>query len=396
MRHFSLFDLRVFEKEFESFNHGIIDGIIRNQDIFYVVFRNSDYALKFFSSFPGYRLVHVPKGQVVGEPILKDLTPSKIVKAKILNGDRIFAIWFNTRNSDFAFIFELIGSLSNFYLVNDKGKIVYVGRRVKDKRKLRPGSIYALPEKRVVKLDSIIDKIQLEDIKEGYICKHDCGIEFHIERPSNCNNLLVFKPYSYALDSYYSELYPNKVARDVNPEEILNQIEVLEANFPPDYTFNTNVVEVNGLKIPVEKGVNCSKLVGKLRAKIKALSKPRLVTNKDALSGILVFESPSGNRVLVGRSAESNQKITFMLAKKKDQVFHVANYPGAHVLLCDNGKPVSEKDIEFCAKLALKFSKAGGGKCEVRYAPVSEVFRKKGMPVGTFLFRKYKSIMVGK
>ncbi len=395
MRHFSLYDLRVFEREFERFDHKIVNEIKRSKDVFFIVFRNSDYALKFYSSFPGYRLVHVPKNQVIGDSILNDLTPSKVVKAKILNGDRVFAIWFNNRNSDYAFIFELIGSLSNFYVINDNGKVVYVGRRVKDKRKLRPGSMYTLPEKRVVKLDSIIDIIQLDDIKEGYICKNDSGIEFHIEKPSNCNNLLVFKPYSYALERFYSELYPEKEKIYVNSEEILNQIEVLEAHFPPDYTFETSFVEVDGVKIPVEEGVKCSKLVGKLRAKIKALNRPPL-GKKETLSGVSVYESPSGKKVFVGRSAESNQRITFMLAKKKDLVFHVANFPGAHVLLCYDGSPFTEEDVQFCAKLAVKFSKVGGGKCEVRYSPVSEVFRKRGMPKGTFLFRNFKSIMVEK
>jgi len=44
----------------------------------------------------------------------------------------------------------------------------------------------------------------------------------------------------------------------------------------------------------------------------------------------------------------------------------------------------------------LRHSKAGGGKQEIIYAPVSDIFRRKGMPKGLVLFKKYKSILLEK
>mgnify|MGYP005838563739 CR=1 FL=1 len=97
----------------------------------------------------------------------------------------------------------------------------------------------------------------------------------------------------------------------------------------------------------------------------------------------LAFKSPSGFSVLVGKSAKSNYRITFEIAKPHDLFFHVNGSPGAHVILRTEGHDVPEEDILFAARLALEHSRAGpGGKGLVSYTEKRYVVRPRGVKTG--------------
>lgn len=397
MQHYSLWDLRVFEGEFLRFSPLHLAEIRREGHTFFLVFRNQHYAVKFHSTFPGYRLVHVPESSLSGGEVLTDLVPAKVLSAKVLNNDRIFGIWLRNSNFDFAVIFELLASLSNFLVINSEGKVLYTGRRIRDKRGLRPGALYELPEKHTFeKLQRVFENLGALDpglIEKGYFCR---GEEQNCWSPVKLADAscIEYYPYTYAIEMYYETLEsPGQKAPD---ENILRKyIDIIQSSFTGDYVFDSDEIEVNSFKVPVSKGVKVSKLVGEWRAQLLARESRKVIKRKRE-SSILEFESPSGKTVLVGRSAEANHRLTFNLARKHDYIFHVRDYPGSHVILFTQGSEPSPEDVNFCARLALKYSKAGGGKIEVLYAPVSRVFRRIGMPKGLVMFRTYETVLVEK
>jgi predicted ribosome quality control (RQC) complex YloA/Tae2 family protein len=106
------------------------------------------------------------------------------------------------------------------------------------------------------------------------------------------------------------------------------------------------------------------------------------------------FETVSGWRVYVGRSAADNDRITFKLANGNDFWFHARETPGSHVLLKGSGEP-PQKAIHDAARLAAHFSKlkqAGGG--EVMYSQRKYLRRPKGGRPGQVLVTQEKVIAV--
>ncbi|MEO0216898.1 MAG: NFACT RNA binding domain-containing protein [candidate division WOR-3 bacterium] len=85
------------------------------------------------------------------------------------------------------------------------------------------------------------------------------------------------------------------------------------------------------------------------------------------------FILPSGARVYVGKSAESNMLLTFKYARPDDYFFHVRGYEGAHTLLrTETKKTLKREDIEMAASIAAYFSKAK----KQKRVPVSYTQRK--------------------
>lgn len=110
----------------------------------------------------------------------------------------------------------------------------------------------------------------------------------------------------------------------------------------------------------------------------------------DESGSLRLFRSPGGFDVLVGRSARQNDRLTFKLAAPDDYWFHVKDYAGAHVVLKLAGKRDAERaDLEFAARLAAGFSKAGRGeKVDVHVVRRKFLARPKGGAPGKVLVKK--------
>ncbi len=77
-----------------------------------------------------------------------------------------------------------------------------------------------------------------------------------------------------------------------------------------------------------------------------------------------VFRGPGGSRILVGRTAQDNHRLTFHIAPPHAWWFHIRDLPGAHVVISDPDPP--EEDLAEAARLAVWFSDArAGGEGEV-------------------------------
>jgi hypothetical protein len=108
------------------------------------------------------------------------------------------------------------------------------------------------------------------------------------------------------------------------------------------------------------------------------------------------FTSPSGFRVLVGRSARQNDVVTFKVAAPEDLWLHARERAGAHVVIRTAGaREVPDEDVRFAAELAAAWSRAPVGEpVEVHVARRKHVRKAKGAPAGQVAVRKSWTVRV--
>ncbi|KYK69226.1 fibronectin-binding A domain protein [Toxoplasma gondii TgCatPRC2] len=103
----------------------------------------------------------------------------------------------------------------------------------------------------------------------------------------------------------------------------------------------------------------------------------------------LKIDEDDGNwtTLIIGRTAEQNERVSLVVARPTDLWFHVRDFPGAHVILRGQGcswKP-TKHHMQLAADCACYFSK-GRGKSEqmaVTFTTAKNVSKVKGAPVGT-------------
>jgi predicted ribosome quality control (RQC) complex YloA/Tae2 family protein len=107
------------------------------------------------------------------------------------------------------------------------------------------------------------------------------------------------------------------------------------------------------------------------------------------------FVSPEGFTILVGRTAEDNDLLTFKLGKPRDFWLHVAGESGSHVVVRNpEGLDRLPKETErFAAALAAGYSKARkGGRVAVHLARCEDVRKPRGLPPGKVVLERFKSV----
>lgn len=70
--------------------------------------------------------------------------------------------------------------------------------------------------------------------------------------------------------------------------------------------------------------------------------------------------SREGFTILVGRNSRQNEQVTFELAAADDLWLHARDLPGAHVVIRNGGRPVSDETLQQAAGLAAWFSRGRG------------------------------------
>lgn len=107
------------------------------------------------------------------------------------------------------------------------------------------------------------------------------------------------------------------------------------------------------------------------------------------------FVSPDGFTVLVGRTAEDNDLLTFKLGKPRDFWLHVAGSSGSHVVVRNpEGVDRLPKETErFAASLAAGYSKAKrGGRVSVHLCRCEDVRKPRGLPAGKVVLERFKNV----
>jgi predicted ribosome quality control (RQC) complex YloA/Tae2 family protein len=107
------------------------------------------------------------------------------------------------------------------------------------------------------------------------------------------------------------------------------------------------------------------------------------------------FVSPDGWTVLVGRTAEDNDVLTFKIGMPRDFWLHVAGESGSHVVVRnpEGLDRLPRETLRFAAGLAAGYSKARrGGRVAVHVATCADVSKPRGLPAGKVALGRYKSV----
>jgi predicted ribosome quality control (RQC) complex YloA/Tae2 family protein len=106
--------------------------------------------------------------------------------------------------------------------------------------------------------------------------------------------------------------------------------------------------------------------------------------------------SSDGFEILVGRTANDNDQLTFKIAKPNDVWLHAADYGGSHVVV-RNGtrKEIPHRTLTEAAQLAAYFSQAKkNAKADVSYTERKFVSKIKGAKPGLVRLQRFKNIVV--
>ena len=103
-----------------------------------------------------------------------------------------------------------------------------------------------------------------------------------------------------------------------------------------------------------------------------------------------------GFRILVGRSSEDNDTLTFRFGTKNDMWLHARDCAGSHVLIkARPGQTIPRPVLERAAALAAYHSKRKGESlCPVSYAERKFIRKRKGDPPGMVVLDRESVIMV--
>jgi predicted ribosome quality control (RQC) complex YloA/Tae2 family protein len=108
------------------------------------------------------------------------------------------------------------------------------------------------------------------------------------------------------------------------------------------------------------------------------------------------YETSKGTKVIAGKTAEQNEKLVRKFIRKSNIIMHTAK-PGSpfSVLL---GK-IKKGDLKEVAIFTARYSrdwKKNKGNVEVHVFRGKDIFKGKGMKIGTFGIKKFKKIKVKK
>jgi predicted ribosome quality control (RQC) complex YloA/Tae2 family protein len=114
------------------------------------------------------------------------------------------------------------------------------------------------------------------------------------------------------------------------------------------------------------------------------------------ISGVRRYQTSEGFEILVGRSDQDNDNLTFRVAKSQDLWFHAADYPGSHVVLRNPHRtPPPQSAIHKAAQIAAKFSHARhDSKVAVNYCEKKFVSKLKRAAPGQVRISSFKTILV--
>jgi predicted ribosome quality control (RQC) complex YloA/Tae2 family protein len=123
--------------------------------------------------------------------------------------------------------------------------------------------------------------------------------------------------------------------------------------------------------------------------------KGRAQKKQEKLPQPLRLRTQRGVPLLVGRTAQQNDAVTFRLAAPEDLWFHARNIPGSHVVLRVGGVEVSEEDIAEAAGIAAAYSASrNDAQVDVVYTEKRYVRKIANAPPGMVTYRNEQVIRV--
>ena len=116
----------------------------------------------------------------------------------------------------------------------------------------------------------------------------------------------------------------------------------------------------------------------------------------EKLPGVRRYRSTDGYEILVGRTAQVNDQLTFRVARPHDLWLHAADYPGSHVIVRNPTRnDIPHRTIIEAAQIAAKFSQAGeDSKVAIHYAQRKFLAKPKGAAAGLVRMSRFRTAVV--
>ena len=125
------------------------------------------------------------------------------------------------------------------------------------------------------------------------------------------------------------------------------------------------------------------------------LRKQNSKRQKQTALPFLEFESSDGFKILVGRNNLQNDKLTLKTAAKTDMWLHTKDIHGSHVIICADGREISDTAIMEAASLAAYHSKAqNSAKVPVDFTLVKYVSKPNGAKPGMVIYVNNRTVYV--
>ena len=125
------------------------------------------------------------------------------------------------------------------------------------------------------------------------------------------------------------------------------------------------------------------------------LRKQNSKRQKQTALPFLEFESSDGFKILVGRNNLQNDKLTLKTAAKTDMWLHTKDIHGSHVIICADGREISDTAIMEAASLAAYHSKAqNSSKVPVDFTLVKHVSKPNGAKPGMVIYVNNRTVYV--
>ncbi len=332
----------------------------------------------------------------------------KIVNGKLKKDDKILALklFCPQKQKSYYLIFEITGKNSNFFILDENRKILYMLRDFQSQvRNLKVGSEYKFPpiffdvskeknidfetEKRKF-LNSF--KKQVENVLNQKIKNLEKKLQKLKEEINSLKNIENPEKYLKLAELIKANLYK------YDPNKHYQEIEVLDfesgenqkINLNPSLSLKDNLdnffKQYKKLKRKKENQEKIKEVLVRKKTQIenyiyflKNLAKENLYNkklleilfkkterkkDKEEFENVLIFKTKDGSLIFVGKNEKGNQKILKILGDKNDIWFHTKNYPGSHVILKLNKKYSSleetlnkeRENIYLAAKYAKIFS----------------------------------------
>lgn len=136
-------------------------------------------------------------------------------------------------------------------------------------------------------------------------------------------------------------------------------------------------------------------------AGIEGIGSPNATTKfksppPDKIPGVRRYRSSDGYEILVGRAAQTNDRLTFRIARPHDWWLHAADYPGSHVVIRNHTRAeIPHRTLIEAAQIAAKFSQAGNdSRVTVHYTQRKFLSKPKGAAPGLVRMSSVRTIVV--
>ena len=107
------------------------------------------------------------------------------------------------------------------------------------------------------------------------------------------------------------------------------------------------------------------------------------------------YTSSDGFRILVGRNNKQNDQLTLRTARKNDMWLHTKGIHGTHVIICADGREITDTAITEAARIAASHSKGkDSAQVPVDYTLVKNVSKPNGALPGKVIYVNYNTIYV--